>query len=307
MAGKKHGVVILAFGAIDSLEDMEPYLNNILGGKPLPPGLVERTKKKYELIGGSPLLKITEAQAAAVESTLREMGDDSKVYVGMRFWNPYIKDIVAEMIADGVEVASVVIMSPFNSPAATGGYEEDFRVAIKELGGNIKTDFIKNWHINPWFTDIIVRRLKENLDEFESPTKDALVIFANHSLPLEALEGDVYEFQIDQAITAITGRIEIDFRKGYQSKGRSLLGWIGPTVEEVIDEAQKLGKKCVVVVPLGFAADHVETLYDIDILFKKKAEELGLVYKRTESLNTAPQFIEMLAKILKINNERLAS
>ena len=307
MAGKKHGIAILAFGAVDSTDDMEPYLNNILGGKPLPPGLVERTKKKYELIGGSPLLSITLAQASAVESALREKGDDSKVYVGMRFWNPYIKDICAEMIEDGVEVASVVVMSPFNSPAATGGYEEDFKKAMRELGGNIKLDFIGNWHINPYFTDIIVKRLKESLSEFESPTKEALVIFANHSLPLEALEGDVYEFQIDQAIAAVTSRIEIDFRKGYQSKGRSLLGWIGPTVEEVIDEALKIGKKCVVVVPLGFAADHVETLYDIDILFKEKAEELGLIYKRTESLNSTPQFIDMLANLLKINNERLAS
>ncbi len=307
MAGKKHGVAILAFGSIDSTDDMEPYLKNILCGRPLPPGIVERTKKKYELIGGSPLLKITEAQAAAIESALRELGDDSKVYVGMRFWKPYIKDIIAEMVEDGVEVASVVIMSPFNSPAATGGYEEDFRVALKELGGNIKTEFIKNWHINPWFTDIIVKRLKESLGEFEEPKKDALVIFANHSLPLEALEGDVYEFQIDQAIAAITSRIEIDFRKGYQSKGRSLLGWIGPTVEEVIDEAKELEKQCVVVVPLGFAADHVETLYDIDILFKKKAEELDLLYKRTGSLNDEPQFIEMLTKLLKISNERLAS
>ncbi|MBE9527959.1 MAG: ferrochelatase [Proteobacteria bacterium] len=307
MAGKKHGIALLAFGAIDSLDDMEPYLKNILGGKPLPPGILEATKKKYELIGGSPLFKITEAQAGAIESKLREMGDDSKVYVGMRFWKPYIKDVVAEMIADGVEVASVVIMSPFNTPAATGWYEEDWRVALKEQGSTMKTEFIKNWHINPWFTDIIMKRIKENLAEYEEPKKDALVIFANHSLSLEALEGDVYEFQIDQAITAITSRIEIDFRKGYQSKGRSLLGWIGPKVEEVIDEAHELEKKCVVVVPLGFAADHVETLYDIDILFKKKAEELGLVYKRTESLNTDPQFIEMLAKLLKISNERLAS
>ncbi len=306
MAGKKHGVAILAFGSIDSLDDMEPYLKNILRGKPLPPGIVEGTRKKYKIIGGSPLRKITEAQAEAIEAALREKGDDSKVYVGMRFWKPYIKDICAEMIADGVEVASVLVMSPFNTPAATGGYEEDFRLALKELGGSIKLDFIGNWHINPYFVDIIVKRIRDSLAGFDSPD-DALVIFSNHSLSIEALEGDVYEFQIDQSIAAVTDRVKIDFRKGFQSKGKSLMGWIGPKVEEVIDEAHKLGKKGVIVVPLGFASDHVETLYDIDILFKKKAEELGLVYKRTASLNTEPQFIEMLAKILKVNNERLAS
>jgi len=293
---KKTGVLLLAFGGADSLEDIEPFLQNVLKGRYFPSGLVEKITERYRLIGGkSPLLEITKAQANGICEIL---GDRYKPYVGMLNWTPYIPDTIARMKADGIEEALGLIMAPFTSPIATGAYELTVEKTLNDLGKTPKIKMLSNWHVHPRYIDIILAKIDEALAGFEDRQK-ALVILSNHSLPRDLLEGDAYEMKLNQTVDAVGARLDVEYRRSFQSQGTTNVVWLGPKTEDVILEAKKAGKEGVVVVPLGFAADHVETLYDIDILFKATAENAGLRFARTSSLNTTPEFLSLLADIIK--------
>jgi len=298
------GALLLAFGGADSIESVEPFIRNVLKGRPLTRELIEKTRERYALIGGSsPLLGITEAQAKAAGEILNREGSHYKIYVGMRYWHPFIKDTIKNMRADGIKEAVAVIMAPFSSRVATGGYLTDVDEALKDPDGNLKIDYASDWHREPLFIDAVMENLKKELDTFNRPD-DALVIFSNHSLPVAALVGDPYVQKITETASDIARKLAIDYRISYQSQGAGPREWLGPKTEEVVDEAKRLGKKGVVVVPLGFVADHVETLYDIDILFKEAAAKSGLVFRRSASLNTSPRFIELIASLIKNKMEK---
>jgi len=301
--GKKTGVLLMAFGGADSLDTVEPFMRNVLKKRPVTAEFIEKTKERYRVIGGkSPLLDITLAQAKGVEEILNREGDRYRVYVGMLNWKPFIKETLHRMRDDGITEAAAFIMSPFTSPVATGAYEKVLYDTLDEMGGALKVKLLINWHISPAFSEIIIGKIEKELKAFKKK-EDALVIYSIHSLPREALEGDAYEMKIHQAVDEIKKRVNYDYRVAYQSQGTSALNWLGPRTDEVIEEAGKKGKKGVVVVPLGFVADHIETLYDIDILFKTTAETQGLVFRRTESLNTTLEFLELLADLVKTCGE----
>jgi ferrochelatase len=193
-------------------------------------------------------------------------------------------------------------MAPFTSPVATGGYDKVIYDTLMELK-TPRINLIGDWHIHPKYIDILVANLNDALAGFEKP-EDAFVIFSNHSLPRDAMEGDAYEMKIHHTVSEITKRMDIAYKIAYQSQGMGQWVWLGPKVEEVMEEAKQADKEGVVVVPLGFVADHVETLYDIDILFKEKAGELGLKFARSKSLNADPRFTEFLAELIHDNRER---
>lgn len=297
------GVLLLAFGGADSVENVEPFVKNVLRGKPITPEVIEKTKDRYKLIGGkSPLLDITRAQSAAIDKALKEEGGNYRMYIGMRYWHPFIKDTLAQMKADGIENAVACIMSPFKTMAATGGYNREVDEAVKAQGHTPNVKFIREWHQSSAFIETVIENLDKELGAF-ADKKDALVIFSSHSLPLSILEGDPYEMHINQTVAEIIKKTgPLDHKVAFQSKGGGPR-WIGPSTEEIIEGAKKAGKKGVIVVPLGFMADHVETLYDIDILFKGIAESSGLQFRRTASLNAAPKVMRHLAGLIKQTGE----
>lgn len=302
-------LLLLAFGGVDSEKDIEPFIRNVLKGRPVTAEMIVKAKDRYRLIGGgSPLLRITEAQAKAISDLLNAdpaATHTYRPYVGMRYWDPFIKDTVRRIKDDGINSAAAIIMAPFISRVATGGYDTDVKDTVKELGGTPEVNFTMPFHINLKFIDLIADRVNQELKSFAA-RQDALVIFSNHSLPLSALEGDPYEMMINQTANEVVKKAgKFDHKVSYQSAGSGPRVWLGPTTEDVIIEAKKKGKKGVVLVPLGFVADHVETLYDIDILFRKTAESLGLVFKRCPSINTDPGFISLLADLVKTLPERI--
>ena len=295
--------LLLAFGGADSIENVEPFVKNILKGRIVTQELVEKAKDRYRIIGGkSPLLAITLLQAKAIEEALKKEGFDYSPYVGMRYWHPFIKDTLAKMKGDGITRAIAVVMAPFSTQAATGGYEIDTQIATKELGGAPKVEFTSIWHLKPLFIEAVADNLNAQLDFFKDK-KDVLVIFSVHSLPTQTLEGDPYEMMISQSAEKVVAKASCDYKIAYQSKGAGPKEWMGPSTEDVIEQAKKSGKKGVIVVPFGFAADHVETLYDIDVLFKAFAESKGLVFKRCASLNANPKFIAAIADVIKRHSE----
>ncbi|MDH4226683.1 MAG: ferrochelatase [Deltaproteobacteria bacterium] len=300
--GKKKGVLLLAFGGADAIENVAPFVKNVLKGRPVSDETVKHAEKRYALIGGSsPLLKITLAEADALKVELASLGLDTEVYVGMRFWHPYIKETVRDMWMDGVEDALAVIMAPHTSRVATGGYLADIEEARKTTAGVPEVRYASTWHTHPLFIEAI----KDNIDAALKTLpldKKTLLLFTAHSLPAPALAGDSYVGKINETIEAVTKGANLpEHRLAYQSKGGGPVEWLGPAAEDEIEKAAKDGFGSILIVPVGFVSDHVETLYDIDILFKDIALKAGLNFARSLSLNTSPKFIKMLADVV-LNN-----
>lgn len=298
--GKQITVLLLAFGGPGDMDSVEPFLRNVLPGRPITPDLLQRVKNRYSLIGGrSPLTEITLRQAKLLEERL---GDRFKVYVGMRHWHPFIKDTVKKIKEDGFSDVIAIPMAAQTSKAGTGGYIDALNKALEEVSG-LNAKVADPWHRNPLYISAVAETVRDGLKYFtEEKREDVQVIFSAHSLPKRTVEGDPYEAQMKETIDGLLQTLGLlNWRLAYQSKGQAPGEWLGPEVETVMEDLAREGKKDVLIVPIGFVCDHVETLYDIDILFKKKAVELGMNFKRAASLNDSTLFIDALADIVMKN------
>jgi ferrochelatase len=303
------GILLMAYGGPDSLDDVEPYLLDIRGGRPTSPELVEEIKERYALIGGrSPLLDITRQQAEALEAHLNRGGDARyRAYVGMRHWQPRIKEAVAHMAEDGIEQAVALVMAPHYSRMSIGAYFKRLDEAIQDLGATITFTRIENWHDHPGFIAALVERARAALAHFNGDGGDTLpkVIFSAHSLPSRIQEwGDPYDTQLHETAALVAKGLNLSPERWlfcFQSAGRSSEPWLGPQIEEVIVDLAQAGERRLLVVPVGFVCDHVEILYDIDIEARQLAEAHGARLERSESLNASPTFIAALADIVKRN------
>ena len=299
--GKKTAVLLLAFGGADCMENVEPFITNVLKPRPVSPELLKSIKDRYTLIGGSsPLLKITTEVARDLQySLLNALGERMKVYVGMRHWHPFIKETIEEMKADGVERVITFIMTPYATEASAGGYKTDVEAALKEIDGAPEIEFVDPWNTHIRYLEAVFQTINSAQMPFQGILDKGKItmIFSVHSLPLDRLEGDPYLDMINETIELITGRLTVfDDKLAFQSKGGGAGEWIGPSVEEVIEDAGARGQEGILIIPIGFVSDHVETLYDIDILFKEKTEALGMVFSRANSLNATDKFIATLTE-----------
>jgi ferrochelatase len=297
----------MAYGGPDSLEDVEPYLLDIRGGRPTSHELVEEIKERYAQIGGrSPLLELTREQAAALEAELNQGGASCfRVYVGMRHWQPRIKEAVAQMARDGIEQAVAVVMAPHYSRMSIGAYFQRLEEAIQDLHASISFARVESWHKHPGFINALAEKAGAALRRFAEDGSDRLpkVIFSAHSLPTRILKaGDPYDAQLHETASVLAKRLDLPEDRwlfSYQSAGQSSEPWLGPPIEEVIVELIQAGEKRLLVVPIGFVCDHVEILYDLDIECRGLAEAHGGRLERSESLNASPTFIAALADLVR--------
>jgi protoporphyrin/coproporphyrin ferrochelatase len=290
--------LLLAHGSPDTATeaDIREFLKNVTGGRTLPDAAVEEIRHRYEQIGRSPLTEITMRQAKALE---RELG--SRVYVGMRNWRPFIADAVKQMAADGVREAVAICLAPQNSRTSVGLY----RKALEDDGGvPFKVEFVQSWHDHPKLIAAFAEKLLPAWKRAcEESGVEVPIIFTAHSVPSRTVaDGDPYENQARETARAVALACDLSESAwccAFQSQGISGGPWIGPTVEETILALKNQGTTAVLIQPIGFVCDHVEVLYDIDIAFKKFAEENGMKLWRTESLNESPAFIAALAELVR--------
>ena len=301
---KTIGLLLMAYGSPDALEDMEAYLLDIRGGRPTPGSLVEEIKERYAQIGGrSPLLDITREQAAGLEGALNDRyagtGLNFKAYTGMRHWEPRIKEAVAQMNHDGISQMIAMVMAPHSSRMSTGAYFSRLEEAIQDLGVEMNIARIENWHDHPELILAIAEKASEALQGFKGEMP--YVVFTAHSLPARILaQGDPYDEQLHETARLLAealGLVEDRWRFSYQSTGQSQETWLGPRIEDVVVELAQAGEKNLLIVPVGFVCDHVEVLYDIDIACRALAAEHGSRLERSGSLNASPTFINALANI----------
>jgi ferrochelatase len=280
-------VLLLAHGSPDRVEDIPCFLHAVTGGRPLPDEVVKEIQHRYSLIGHSPLREITMNQAQSLQREL-----EVPVYVGMRNWEPYIRDVVPQMAADGINRAIVICLAPHNSQTSVGLYKK----AVTGESGQapFAVDFIESWHDNPLLIAAFAERLQQRWQQACDDAGASIpVIFTAHSVPLRTIiEGDPYEQQARRTAELVADLVSelspLNWRFAFQSQGVSGGAWLGPTVEETIDSLAQEGHKAV-----------FEILYDIDIAFRKLAEERGIKLFRAESLNDSPLLARALADVAR--------
>jgi ferrochelatase len=314
------GVIFLNLGGPDSLQAVRPFLFNLFSDREIirlgPPFFQKplawlisyfrskKTKRLYSLIGGkSPILDITMAQAKALEELLNNNPFDSplsnggyrvvfKVFVGMRYWHPFIDEVVSEIYRNGVKKLVALSMYPQYSHATTGSSTSRLQKVIS--GYPIEVLSISSWFNHPLYIEALIDVIKKGLEGWGG----VHVLFSAHNLPESLVkEGDPYIEQINGTIAEITKRLNIQWDLSYQSKSGPVK-WLKPSTEEMLERLAEKGIKNILIVPISFVSDHIETLYEIDILYKGIASMLGLVLKRVDSLNTHPLLIEALKDIV---------
>ena len=308
----KQAVLLLAHGTADKIEEIPEYLLKVTGGRPLPEKVVEEIQHRYALIGHSPLTEITLQQARLVEAEFAKSGQDLRVYVGMRNWHPYIADTIHQMRADGVQQIVAICLAPHNSRTSVGLY----RRAVEAESGGLSVDFTAGWADHPLLIEAFAERLRSALAKLTQETAEAVpVLFTAHSVPARTLEasegqpGDPYAQEARRTAELVAGRVPelVSWRFAFQSQGASGGPWIGPTVEETLADFAAAGVKTVLLQPIGFLCDHVEILYDVDLLFREHAARLGIRLERPESLNASPKLAAALADLAQNGLTRLAS
>ncbi len=298
-AAKTTGVLLTAVGGPNSLDEVGPFLLDIRGGRPTSPELVAEFRERYAKIGGkSPLLEISNAQARALEARLNADGGPYRCYVGMRNWTPHIRDVYAKMVQDGLERIIVLPLTPYHSRRSVGAYFRAVQEAQAKLGVPVSVTYVESWNTEPALLDAFVGKINGALAKLGARGfRDPAVVFTAHSLPRKLMEeGDDYEKELQETMGLILRRTQpLRARMAYQSAGRTEEPWLGPTLEDTLEELAEAGEKAVLVVPFGFISDHLELLYDLDIEAKETATRLGMPFERAESLNTDPAFIDAMA------------
>jgi ferrochelatase len=300
-------VLLLAHGTPDRVEDVPCFLYAVTGGRPLPQAVIDEVKHRYAQIGRSPLVDFTMKQAEGVQ---RELG--IPVYVGMRNWTPYVRDVVPRMAADGVTRAIVICLAPQNSRTSVGlyrsavfhgGQAEGSAAAPAEVPFGV--DFVESWHDHPLLIKAFAEKLQKGWEQACAATGVCVpVIFTAHSVPVRTItEGDPYEEQARQTAALVARSVDglrsDNWQFAFQSQGMSGGPWLGPTVEDTIVMLKAQGQRAVFIQPVGFLCDHVEVLYDIDIAFSQFAEARGMRLFRAESLNDSPLLVSALADVAR--------
>jgi ferrochelatase len=295
MAADRVAVLLMAYGGPGSLEDVEPYLNDVRGGRPTSPELLHEVRERYATIGGrSPILELTRAQASAVA---RALGLGFEVFVGMRHWHPYIGEAVDAIVHAGYRSVVGVVMAPHYSAMSVGAYEKKL---LEAAGQRVETALVRSWGDHPAFLEAVSERVAQALQRFPSPSA-VQVIFTAHSLPQRILAaGDPYPDELRASAATVARRRGLtDWRFAYQSAGATADPWLGPDAGDVITELAAAGRSAFLLVPIGFVCDHVEILYDIDVEYRALASRLGVQLERTASLNDDAGLVAAVADVVR--------
>jgi len=297
-------VLLIAFGGPTAMDEVRPFLANVLRGRSAPPERVEAVVHHYEVIGGrSPLNELTLRQADALRVVLDRDGPRLPVYVGMRNWHPYLGETLAAMQHAGVRNAVGVILAAQQSDAGWERYKRDVAEAREALHGDAPAvDFVPGWHAHPLLIDAVADQARRALASLPAARRAAArLVFTAHSIPTAQAATSTYEAQLAEGAALVAARLGFDTHVlAYQSRsGNPREPWLGPDIAETVRDQAAGGARDLLVVPIGFVCDHVEVLYDLDIEARQVAERLGVGFARAATVNDHPSFIRMLAAVIR--------
>ena len=285
----------MTYGAPRDDADLPGYLARVRGGREPEPSLVGEMRRRYARIGGSPLIAITAAQAAALELVL---GAGYRVAGGMRFSDPTIADAVRDVVAGGADSVIGICLSPQWSPLLMGGYERSLAAAATETGVGVR--MAGAWHAEPSFAAALAQRITQARAVIADP--NVRMLLTAHSLPKRVFDTEqAYIAQLRETadlVARAAGLAADQWQWAYQSAGHTAEEWLRPDLKELFPALAAAGHRDVLIVPIQFLADHLEVLYDLDVAARDEATAAGLRYHRIEMPNTQPAFIAALAAVV---------
>ncbi|HEY9649660.1 MAG TPA: ferrochelatase [Coleofasciculaceae cyanobacterium] len=314
------GVLLLNLGGPDELEDVRPFLFNLFSDPEiirLPFSWLQsplawlistlRAKKSQEnyrqIGGGSPLRRITEAQAQALQERLQQKGQDANIYIGMRYWHPFTEEAIARIKRDAIEHLVILPLYPQFSISTSGSsfrlleklWQEDAKLQ------KIEHTVIPSWYNQPGYLQAMAQLIAEELDQFPNPDS-VHIFFSAHGVPVSYVTeaGDPYQQEIEQCTELIMQTLNRSnpHTLAYQSRVGPV-EWLKPYTEDALQELGAQGVKDLLVVPISFVSEHIETLQEVDIEYREIAEEAGIEnFQRVPALNTHPVFIDSLATLV---------
>lgn len=317
---KKIGVVLLNLGGPDSPEAVEPFLYNLFSDPDIidfplaflfrkrlakiistrrAPGVV----KQYEEIGGrSPIGELTKQQADLLEAELGRRGVDARVYIAMRYWRPFTSDALEAIERDGVERIVLLPLYPHYSKATTLSSVKEWETQVAQRGIKVEADLVESYFDHPTYIDALIERASQGLDRFPEERRDRVnILFSAHGTPMKLVrQGDPYSHHIAKTVAAVMSRggFTQPHHLCYQSKVGPMK-WLEPSTPDTVHKLAAEGVEDMLLVPVAFASDHLETLFELGIEYRRQAKEAGIrQYEVTEGLNDSPTFIAALADLV---------
>jgi len=308
---KKIGILLLNLGGPETPEDVRPFLYNLFSDRQiiqLGPALLQkpiaaliarrRAPKSIEnyrkIGGGSPICKITTRQAEALARSLAEDGD-FMVLSCMRYWHPFAEPVIRKMAHAGVSELIGLPLYPHYSKATSGSSFHDLQQQELKHNFNLPVREIRSWPTEPEYINCLASRIREGIELFDEPPQ---VVYSAHSLPKKFIdEGDPYVQEIKLTIAAVEQQTAQQGKLCYQSRSGPV-EWLEPSTPDMLKQLADQGCKNILMVPISFVSDHIETLYEIDMLYKGQAEKLGMRLESTRALNDDPQFIAALRNLV---------
>jgi ferrochelatase len=319
---KPLGLVVLNMGGPDSLKAVRPFLYRLFSDRDLiqlPAGALlqkpfaalisllraPKVRLNYAQIGGkSPQLMWTTRQ---VEGVARQLGENVRPYVAMRYWAPRADETVKRMKADGIEQALVLSLYPHYTYATTGSSLKDFARAVKQHHPELRCTVIREWYDWPGYLDALASRIREGLENFHEMVRDEVtILFSAHALPQKFIDrGDPYLEHVQATVKGVMARIGVQqpWTLAFQSRSGPVK-WMEPDTVDAIDRLAAEQVPGVLIVPVSFVSDHIETLQEIDFEYRMHAEKAGLPrFERAPSLNDHADFIAALAGLVRTQLE----
>ncbi|MEP6636899.1 MAG: ferrochelatase [Acidobacteriota bacterium] len=302
-------ILVVSFGGPEGMDDVLPFLENVLRGRNVPRERMMGVAKHYEMFGGvSPINEQNRKLIAALQESLSTNGPDLPIYFGNRNWHPLLAATLEQMKADGIKRALALVTSAYSSYSSCRQYLENIAQAQAAVGeGAPRIEKLRAFYNHPLFIQANAENIASAFNQIPAPQRtSAPLVFTAHSIPQSMADNCAYQAQLEESGRLIAESIgRTNWRLVYQSRsGPPTQPWLGPDILTNLRELSAAGAKDVVVAPIGFVSDHMEVLYDLDTEARSLSAELGLNLVRAPTVGTHPRFIEMIRELIL---ERMAS
>jgi ferrochelatase len=296
-------LLVVSFGGPEGMDEVMPFLENVLRGKRVPPERMRAVAHHYELFDGvSPINEQNRRLIAALKEELSASGLRLPVYWGNRNWHPLLADTLREMAADGVRHALAFFTSAYSSYSGCRQYLEDIERARREVGANAPSvDKLRAFYNHPGFIEANVENVRAAFERIPAARRDAAQIaFTAHSIPLTMAAGCAYTAQLQETCRLVAEGVRHErWRLVFQSRsGSPTQAWLEPDICDYLTELKEAGTDDVVIAPVGFISDHMEVIYDLDTEARSLCDRLGLNMVRAATVGTHPLFVSMLRELI---------
>jgi len=300
-------LLVVSFGGPEGMDDVIPFLENVLRGRNVPRERMLKVAEHYQLFGGvSPINQQNRALIAALEQQLEANGPRLPIYWGNRNWHPLLPDTLEHMKADGIQNALAFVTSAYSSYSSCRQYLQNISDAQTQVGpGAPRIEKLRVFYNHPLFIEANVDHIRTAFDQLDS--NDVHLVFTAHSIPESMAANCDYTKQLNETGSLIAQAMNIDnWQLVYQSRsGSPMQPWLGPDVTDYLRVLHQEGVRNVVLAPIGFVSDHMEVVYDLDVEARKVADEIGLNMVRAATAGTHPSFVKMIRELIleRVNDE----